>query len=48
MEGKPISDKVGVDATAKPSLEIFAAKPKVPEEVMERINLEDFVGGDGK
>jgi 2,5-furandicarboxylate decarboxylase 1 len=48
LEGKPISDKVGVDATAKPSLEIFAAKPKVPEEVMERINLEDFVGGDGK
>ena len=48
QEGKPISDKVGVDATAKPSLEIFAAKPKVPEEVMERINLEDFVGGDGK
>ena len=44
-EGKPISDKVGVDATAKPSLEIFAAKPKVPQEVMERINLEDFVGG---
>ena len=48
QEGKPISDKVGVDATAKPSLEIFAAKPEVPEEVMERINLEDFVGGDGK
>ena len=44
-EGKPISDKVGVDATAKPSLEIFAAKPKIPQEVMERINLEDFVGG---
>ncbi|MEE8350095.1 MAG: UbiD family decarboxylase [Acidobacteriota bacterium] len=44
-EGKPISDKVGVDATAKPSLEIFAAKPKVPQEVMERINLEDFIGG---
>ncbi len=48
QEGKPISDKVGVDATAKPSLEIFAAKPKVPEEVMERIKLEDFVGGDSE
>ncbi|MDA2933421.1 UbiD family decarboxylase [Acidobacteria bacterium AH-259-D05] len=49
QEGKPISDKVGVDATAKPSLEIFAAKPRVPEEVMERINLEDYIGkGDGK
>ena len=46
-EGKPISDKVGVDATAKPSLEIFAAKPRVPQEVMDRIVLEDFVGGSG-
>ena len=45
LEGKPISDKVGIDATAKPSLEIFAAKPKVPAEVMEKINLEDFIGG---
>ena len=45
-EGKPISDKVGIDATAKPSLEIFADKPKVPAEVMERINLEDYVGKD--
>ena len=46
-EGKPISDKVGIDATAKPSLEIFADKPKVPAEVMERINLEDYIGKDG-
>ena len=38
---------VGIDATAKPSLKKFAAKPKVPAEVMERINLEDFVGGNG-
>jgi len=44
LEVEPTSDKVGVDATAKPSLETFAAKAKVPEEVMERINLEDFVG----
>ncbi|MCH7802607.1 MAG: UbiD family decarboxylase [Acidobacteria bacterium] len=46
-EGKPISDKVGIDATAKPSLEIFAAKPKVPAEVMDRINLEDYIGKNG-
>ena len=46
-EGKPISDKVGIDATAKPSMEIFAAKPKVPAEVMDRINLEDYIGKNG-
>jgi 2,5-furandicarboxylate decarboxylase 1 len=44
QKGLPVSDKVGIDATAKPSLEIFAAKPKVPKEVMERINLEDYIG----
>jgi 2,5-furandicarboxylate decarboxylase 1 len=43
QEGVPVSDKVGVDATAKPSLDIFAAKPKVPEEVMDRIHLEDYI-----
>lgn len=42
-EGIPASDKVGIDATAKPSLAIFAAKPRVPKEVMDRIKLEDFV-----
>ena len=42
-EGIPASDKMGIDATAKPSLAIFAAKPKVPKEVMDRIRLEDFV-----
>ena len=42
-EGVPASDKVGIDATAKPSLAIFAKKPKVPKDVMERIKLEDFV-----
>ena len=47
-EGKPISDKVGIDATAKPSLELFAAKPKVPAEVMDRINLEDYIGKNGE
>ncbi len=46
-KGHPISDKVGIDATAKPSLEIFAAKPKVPAEVMDRINLEDYIGKNG-
>lgn len=43
VKGIPVSDKVGIDATAKPSLEIFADKPRVPKEVMERINLEDFI-----
>lgn len=47
-KGNPVSDKVGIDATAKPSLEIFAAKPKVPAEVMERIDLEDYIGGNGE
>jgi 2,5-furandicarboxylate decarboxylase 1 len=46
-KGSPISDKVGIDATAKPSLEIFAAKPKVPAEVMERIDLDDYIGKNG-
>jgi 2,5-furandicarboxylate decarboxylase 1 len=46
-KGSPVSDKVGIDATAKPSLEIFAAKPKVPAEVMERIDLEDYIGKNG-
>jgi len=45
-EGLPVSDKVGIDATAKPSLAIFAAKPKVPQEVMDRIKLEDFIPGE--
>jgi 3-polyprenyl-4-hydroxybenzoate decarboxylase len=47
-KGNPISDKVGIDATAKPSLEIFAAKPKVPAEVMDRINLDDYIGKNGE
>ncbi len=43
QQGVPVSDKVGVDATAKPSLDIFAAKPKVPKEVMDRIHLKDYI-----
>jgi len=43
QDGVPVSDKVGIDATAKPSLDIFAAKPKVPKEVMDRIHLEDYI-----
>lgn len=43
-KGIPISDKVGIDATAKPSLAKFADKPIVPREVMDRINLEDYIG----
>lgn len=45
QKGVPVSDKVGIDATAKPSLEIFAAKPKVPKEVMDKINLADYISG---
>lgn len=37
-------DKMGIDATAKPSLEHFAAMNAVPQEVMDRIKLEDYVG----
>ena len=39
-----VVDKMGIDATAKPSLERFAPLNFVPQEVMERICLEDYVG----
>lgn len=39
-----VVDKMGIDATAKPSLERFAPLNFVPQEVMERIRLEDYVG----
>jgi 2,5-furandicarboxylate decarboxylase 1 len=39
-----VVDKMGIDATAKPSLERFAPINAVPQEVMDRINLEDYVG----
>ena len=41
-----VTDKMGIDATAKPNLDQFAPINKVPREVMERIRLEDYVGKD--
>jgi UbiD family decarboxylase len=35
--------KMGIDATAKPSLSSFSQRGRVPREVMERINLEAYV-----
>lgn len=37
-----VSDKMGIDATAKPSLDKFAPMNKIPREVMQRVRLEDF------
>jgi len=37
-------DKMGIDATAKPSLERFSPINTVPQEVMDRIKLEDYLG----
>ena len=34
--------KWGVDATAKPSLEAFTPRHRIPQEVWQRINLKDF------
>jgi len=39
-----VVDKMGIDATAKPSLEKFAPINTVPREVMDRIKLEDYIG----
>lgn len=41
-----VTDKMGIDATAKPSLAEFAPVNKIPTEVMSRIKLEDFVDQD--
>ena len=41
-----VTDKMGIDATAKPNLDRFAPKNRIPKEVMERIRLEDYVGKD--
>jgi len=38
-----VVDKMGIDATAKPSLEQFAPISTVPQEVMARIKLEDYI-----
>jgi len=41
-----VTDKMGIDATAKPNLDQFAPINKVPREVMERIKLEDYLEKD--
>ncbi|MGD9032237.1 MAG: UbiD family decarboxylase [Desulfobacteraceae bacterium] len=41
-----VVDKMGIDATAKPSLDQIAPISKVPKEVMERIKLEDYIEED--
>jgi UbiD family decarboxylase len=41
-----VVDKMGIDATAKPSLDQIAPISKVPKEVMERINLKDYIEED--
>lgn len=38
------TSKIGIDATAKPTLKDFAERNRIPPEVMERIRLEDFLG----
>jgi 2,5-furandicarboxylate decarboxylase 1 len=38
-----VTDKMGIDATAKPSLDEFAPKNKIPADVMARIKLEDYI-----
>lgn len=38
--------KMGIDATAKPSLSSFPKRNKVPQEVMNRLNLEDYLNLD--
>ncbi len=39
-----VVDKMGIDATAKPNLDQFAPVNRVPQEVMQRIKLEDYLG----
>lgn len=42
-EREGIVDKLGIDATAKPSLKEFAPRSRVPDDVMARIRLEDYL-----
>ncbi len=39
-----VVDKMGIDATAKPTLDRFTPINRVPVDVMDRIRLEDFIG----
>jgi 3-polyprenyl-4-hydroxybenzoate decarboxylase len=36
-------DKVGIDATAKPTLKEFSPQGKIPTDVMSRLKLEDYL-----
>ena len=36
-------DKVGIDATAKPTLESFAPRGQIPSDVLSRLNLDDYL-----
>jgi 2,5-furandicarboxylate decarboxylase 1 len=40
-----VVDKMGIDATAKPSLERFSPLNQVPREALDRIQLEDYIEG---
>ncbi len=40
-----VVDKLGIDATAKPSLDRFSPINQVPREAMDRIKLEDYIEG---
>ena len=42
-EEEGVVTKMGIDATAKPSLSSFPKRNKVPREVLDRLNLEDYV-----
>ena len=38
--------KMGIDATAKPSLSSYPKRNKVPQEIMDRLKLESFLNID--
>jgi len=38
-----VTAKMGIDATAKPRLESFTPRHRVPQDVFERVDLKDFV-----
>ncbi len=40
-----VVDKMGIDATAKPDLARFSTRSRVPQEVMDRIDLRDYIPG---
>ncbi len=44
--GEGVVTKLGIDATAKPSLSAFAKRNKVPKEVMDRLQLDAYVNLD--